>query len=119
LRLKKTMEMQNELNSLDQVESMVQQEAATILYFYNDNCAPCHSLRPKVIKMVEEEFPKMKLAFINSEKYPELPARYQVFANPTLLLFFDGREFKRESKYISIPQLSEQIERPYKLIFEN
>jgi len=110
--------MKNELETMEQMEAAVNNEAVLILYFYNDHCAPCISLRPKVIQMVEEGFPKMKLVFVNSEKFPALPAKYNVFANPTIILFFDGREFRRESKYISIPQLAEEIERPYSLIFE-
>ncbi len=101
------------------MEGIIRNETALILYFYNDHCAPCISLRPKVIAMVEEDFPEMKLAFINSEKHPELPAKFNIFANPTLVLFFEGREYRRESKYISIPQLMEEIARPYNLIFED
>ncbi len=111
--------MENELETLEQLETLVQKETAGMLYFYNDHCAPCLSLRPKVIKMVEEYFPNIKLAFVNSEKHPELPAQYSVFSNPTLILFFDGREYRRESKYISIPQLAAEIERPYQMIFDN
>jgi len=111
--------MKNELQTPEQVEAHVKEGMATMLYFYNDHCAPCLSLRPKVIQLVEEKFPKINLAFVNAEKYPELPARYQVFSNPTLILFFDGREYRRESKYISIPQLAAEIERPYRMIFEN
>ena len=111
--------MENELQTIEQLNTHITTGEASILYFYNDHCAPCLSLRPKVIKMIEEDFPKMKLAFINSEKFPELPAQFQVFANPTLIIFFDGREYRRESKYISISQLAEEINRPYQMIFEN
>lgn len=111
--------MQNEIQTLDQLNQHIVENPASMIYFYNDHCAPCLSLRPKVIKMIQDDFPKMELAFINSEKYPELPAQFQVFSNPTLITFFDGREYRRESKYISIPQLSEGIERPYRMIFEN
>jgi thiol-disulfide isomerase/thioredoxin len=111
--------MKNELQSIEQLNEHITNGDATMLYFYSDKCAPCVSLRPKVIDMVEKEFPKIKLAFVNAEKNPELPARFNVFANPTLIIFFGGREYRRESKYISIPQLSSEIKRPYNLIFEN
>ena len=111
--------MQNELSTIQQLEEHINNEMASIVYFYNDHCAPCISLRPKVIKMVEDEFPEINLAFVNSEKFPELPAQFNVFSNPTIILFFDGKEYRRESKYISIPQLSAEIERPYQLIFDN
>ena len=111
--------MKNELETAGQLDSHVKEEIASMLYFYSDHCAPCLSLRPKVIKMVEEEFPNIKLAFVNSEKHPKLPAQFNVFSNPTLILFFDGKEYRRESKYISIPQLAAEIERPYRMIFED
>ncbi|RLD43458.1 MAG: thioredoxin, partial [Bacteroidetes bacterium] len=58
--------LNNELNSIEQVEKTVKENPATLVYFYNDNCAPCLSLRPKVIELVTEEFPKMELIFVNS-----------------------------------------------------
>ncbi len=111
--------MKNELQTIEQLDDHINKGDAAMLYFYSDKCAPCVSLRPKVIEMVEKEFPKINLAFVNAEKNPELPAKYNVFANPTLIIFFGGREYRRESKYISISQLSSEIERPYNLIFEN
>jgi len=110
--------MTNEFTTKEEISELISSEAAAIIYFYSDNCAPCISLRPKVQQLVDDNYPEIKLAFVNSEKYPLLPAEHNIFANPTLLLFFDGREYRRESKYISIPQLSEAIERPYSMIFE-
>lgn len=110
--------LNNELNTIEQVETMVESTPAVMVYFYNDNCAPCLSLRPKVIELLDNNFGKMKLAFVNSGINPEIPARYHAFTNPTLILFFDGREYRRESKYISIPQLTETIDRPYGMMFE-
>lgn len=110
--------MTNETTTIEEINELVAKEAAVIIYFYSDNCAPCISLRPKVQQLVAEDFPKVKLLLVNSEKYPALPASYGVFANPTIIIFFDGREYRRESKYISISQLSEDIERPYNMLFE-
>lgn len=103
----------------DELDEIIENEEAVIIYFYNDNCAPCISLRPKVKEMVKEEFPKIKLYLINSEKHSELTAHHSVFANPTLLVFFDGKEFIRKSKYVSISELSQGIRRVYNLMFED
>ncbi|MBC8320022.1 MAG: thioredoxin family protein [Bacteroidetes bacterium] len=110
--------MANEFTTQEEISELIAHEAAVIIYFYSDNCSPCLSLRPKVKQLIDEEYPEIKFALVNSEKYPALPATYGVFANPTIILFFEGREYRRESKYISIPQLSEAIERPYNMIFE-
>ncbi len=109
--------MNNKFSTVEEIKGLIENETAVIIYFYSDNCAPCVSLRPKVQQLVNESFPKIQLVLINAEIHPALPAAFSVFANPTLILFFDGREYRRESKYISIPQLSESIERPYKMLF--
>jgi len=110
--------MDKELTTRQEVETFVKDNTAALIYFYSDNCAPCISLRPKVVQLLEEEYPKMQLSFVNSEKYPAVPAAFGIFANPTLVSYFEGDEYRRESKYVSIPQLSQLIARPYNMIFD-
>jgi thioredoxin 1 len=106
-----------EVSKLNELQSHINDQAAILVYFYNDNCAPCLSLRPKVIELIEKEFPKLKLVFVNSINR-ELPINYGVYDNPTLLVFFDRKEYIRESKYVAMPQLQKGIERYYKLMFD-
>ena len=82
----------------EKLQKEITQSPAALVYFYSDRCAPCISLRPKVEKLLLESFPEMKLIFIDSEKNLEIAAYFSVFANPTLLLFFDGKEHQRLSK---------------------
>ncbi len=110
--------MDNELNSLEQLQEAIANDAGLIAYFYSDHCAPCISLRPKVKALLTEDYPKMNLYFINSEKYPQISAEFGIFSNPTLLIYFDRKEYLRKSKYISIPELSQGIERLYNMMFE-
>jgi len=96
---------------------LITNNPAVLLYFYNDNCAPCRVLRPKVQLMVEEEFPNVKFYLVNTEQQAIISALYGIFASPTLLVFFEGKEYIRESKNISISELHDKIERIYKMIF--
>jgi thiol-disulfide isomerase/thioredoxin len=109
--------MENEISSLEELQSIIAEKPAVLAYFYNDNCAPCLSLRPKIIEMVDDHFPKMELHFVNSDKR-EIPANYAVYDNPTLLIFFDRKEYIRVSKYVSTAQLSEQVQRYYNMVFD-
>lgn len=109
--------MDKELNQLSQLQDRISNDEALMAYFYSDNCAPCISLRPKVKELIERDFPKMKLYFINSEKFPEITATYGIFSNPTLLVFFDRKEYIRKSKYVSIPELKQSMERLYDMMF--
>lgn len=109
--------MNKAIQNSKQLQDIIASSKGLILYFYNDNCAPCISLRPKVQEMVEEFFPLLQLEFIDSAKYPELPAAFGVFSSPSLLVFFEGKESVRESKYVSIEALQEKIERYYAMVF--
>ena len=108
--------METTLNAAT-VSQLISEEVGVLLYFYNDDCAPCISLRPKVEVLMQKRFPKMKVLWVNSKTTPEIPASYSVFANPTILVFFDGKEFKRFSKYVSVNELEASIERYYSLAF--
>lgn len=109
--------MDKEINQLSQLQEAITNEAGLLAYFYSDNCAPCKSLRPKVLELIKEDFPKMHILFINSEKHPEISAAYGIFSNPTLLVYFDRKEYVRKSKYVSIPELKSSIERLYNMMF--
>jgi thioredoxin-like negative regulator of GroEL len=104
--------------SLTEQQNILAEKQGVMLYFYNDRCAPCISLRPKVIKLIESQFPKIELVFVNSEENTLVSAHYNVFSNPTIILFIEGREYFRHSKYISEHQLAGQIGRLYKLALE-
>ena len=109
--------MNIEVKNISDFKIEITRNTAVLAYFYNDNCAPCQSLRPKMIKLLQEEFPLVKLIFINSEIL-EISAHHGVFDKPTLIVFFEQKEYIRESKYVSIVKLQENIERYYKILFE-
>jgi thiol-disulfide isomerase/thioredoxin len=102
---------------IQEIQNLVTDKIAVMLYFYNDNCAPCIVLRPKVQGMVKDYFPNLDLRLINAGQFPAASAQYGVFSSPTLLVFFEGKEYIRESKNISISELHDKIERIYSMVF--
>jgi thioredoxin 1 len=103
--------------NIDDIQQLIINKTAVLLYFYDDNCAPCKVLRPKVQDMVETNFPKIEFRLINAEKYPATSAHFGVFASPALLIYFEGKECIRENKNISVSELHDKIERIYRMIF--
>jgi thioredoxin-like negative regulator of GroEL len=101
----------------DDLDRMINSTDALLVYFFSDHCPPCISLRPKVGQLMAEEFPKMELVLVNSELYPELAASHQVFSLPVIMIFFEGKEFLRFSKYVSLSELKESIGRIYQLYY--
>lgn len=103
--------------SVAAVKSRVQSAPAVLVYFKNDNCAPCLALRPKVQEMLAAEFPKVEMIVVDTVARPEFAGEFQVYANPTLLVFFAGKEYIRKSKYVAIPELKAEIGRLYAMMF--
>jgi len=106
------------IQTIQEFETLLAENDAVLAYFSTENCNICKVLKPKVIQMVSESFPKVEMVFIESDKLVELAAQNRVFAAPTVIVFFAGRETIRKSRAFGIDELKAEIQRPYSLIFE-
>ena len=91
---------------------------AVILYFSHDTCNVCKVLLPKIKQLVADQFPKVELKFVDTKNEPEVAAQFQIFTVPSILIYFEGKEYQRFSRNIGLIQLEEAISRPYQLLFE-
>lgn len=107
-----------EIKSYNEFILLKEKEKALLAYFSTDDCNVCKVLKPKVAELIKGEFPNIKLVYIKSDKLPEAAAQNSVFAAPTILVFFEGREYIRKSRNIGINELRHEIERPYLMVFE-
>jgi len=46
------------MEHLHVLKNNIEKEKALMVYFFNDECAPCISLRPKVKRLIEDAFRK-------------------------------------------------------------
>ncbi len=74
---------------------------------------------PKIRKLLDQKYPKLDFSFIDMNIAPELCASCQVFVEPTVLLYLEGKEFLRKSRHIGLSELDMAISRIYKLAFED
>jgi thioredoxin-like negative regulator of GroEL len=109
--------MFTEIQSFEEFLKLKEVEPALLAYFSTESCNVCKVLKPKVAELVQSEFPKIKLIYIKSDILPEVAAQNQVFSAPTILVFFEGREYIRKSRNIGIGELEREIERPYSMMF--
>lgn len=93
------------------------QKQAALFYFSHENCNVCKVLKPKVAEMIQANFPETGLFYIDINKSPVFAGQLRIFSVPTLLVFFDGKEYFRQSRNIGIEQLKDQMQRPYSMIF--
>jgi len=74
-------------------------------------------IRPKLEHLVNQYFPNFIYLYVNGEKHLNIQTEYNIFENPTILVFFEGKEFFRESKFISLEEFKNKIGRIYSLLF--
>jgi len=110
--------MFTEIHSFDEFLKLKEEEPALLAYFSTEICNVCKVLKPKVAELLQAEFPQIKPVYIKSDLLPEVAAQNHVFAAPTILVFFEGREYIRKSRNIGIGELQSEIERPYWMMFE-
>lgn len=106
------------IQSIQDFTTALAENEAVLAYFSTEICSVCKILKPKVSEMVSKSFPLMKMVYIESDKLPELAAQNRVFAAPTVIVFFDGRETICKSRAFGIDELNSEIQRPYSMLFE-
>ncbi len=106
-----------EIQSYKEYLKLKEEEPAFLAYFSTETCNVCKVLKPKISELVQSKFPQILLVYIDSNKLPELAAQNQIFVAPTIIVYFEGREFIRKSRNIGIGELQREIERPYSMIF--
>jgi thioredoxin-like negative regulator of GroEL len=107
-----------EITLLDEINETIEKHDALLMYFSAPHCNVCKILKPKVAEMISEEFPEIKLVYVDIDKAPALSGQFRIFSIPTILVYFGGKEFFRKSRNIGISDLALGIERPYSLLFE-
>lgn len=63
-------------------------------------------------------YPKVRKAYIRIEDSPEICGEFSVFIAPTILIFVQGNEALRKSKFIFLNEIEAFIERYYSFINE-
>ncbi len=106
------------ISTVSEVENIIKDESSVVLYFSGESCSVCQVLKPKIEQEVSKNFPKMKLYEVKADLSKEIASRFSVFSIPTILVFFDSKEFFRFGRNISILKFIEDIKRPYDLFME-
>jgi len=106
------------IDSLTNYQEIIRKNYAVLIYFSQDKCNVCKILKPKVKELVEEDFDRVKLSFVDVYNNPEIAAQNGIFTVPTILLLFEGKEHLRISRNIGVDELREKIRRPYNVMFK-
>ncbi len=106
------------ISTEDEFNVVLKDNIGVLFYFSTVSCSVGEALEPKVMDLMEKEYLKIQYCHIDMNASPEISANNNVFVEPTILVFFEGKETIRKSRIVSIPDLSKAISRVYNLAFE-
>lgn len=72
-------------------------------------CGPCRAMAPVFEATAAAVEPTVRLAKVDTDAEPDVAARFQIRAIPTLILFRNGRELARHSGAMTGSQLRQWI----------
>ena len=84
-------------------------EGVVLVDFYADWCGPCKMIAP-VIEEIANERSDITVGKLNVDNDSEIAARFNVFSNPTLIIFEDGNEKTRLVGYKSKDEIMAAID---------
>ena len=104
------------MQTIENINNIINENMAVMLYFSAPTCNVCHALKPKLLEAIEDNFDKFEVVSVDTSVEQEIAAHFSVFAIPTVLVFLDGREFLRKSRHMSIGEVISEIKRPYEIM---
>lgn len=108
----------NNIKSIEEFYKIINDNRLILAYFSNDNCNVCKVLKPKIIDLLNKNFPNIFFYYCNIDENPEISAQNSVFSIPTIIVFFDGKEIYRFGRFLDINELKIKLDRVYNLITE-
>ncbi len=107
------MERFEEVHSEAELEQIIKDSKILLLYHSGANCNLCRSLKPKILQLLGAG---VRGAYLDVEAHPSLAAQRLILSIPTILLFAEGREWRRYGRHLSILELEAELERLKRLL---
>ena len=92
------------LSSQEQFDTLfANQNEAIVLYFTTTTCNVCKSIFPK-LEALMQDYTNTTIK-IDAEQFPDIAGQHLIFTVPTILVFFEGKEVLRESRFIDLAKI--------------
>ncbi|PDY48640.1 thiol reductase thioredoxin [Bacillus pseudomycoides] len=95
---------------MEELIAYIEEQGRLLLFIKIENCGVCDVMLEKVNRLLKQ-YKNVGNIVVSLEDMKEISAKYLVFTAPTVLLFHQGKEILRESRFISL----DNIERTLKM----
>ena len=102
--------MAKRINEEHFTEEVLEKDVPVLVDFYSDSCVACKKLSPTLSDIEEEYEGKLEIFKVNTGFDGNLAKIYEVQANPTLVIFHDGKALSRKVGAISYDEIAEWID---------
>lgn len=96
--------MVKHLESKNEFDTSIQ-HGNVLVDFYADWCGPCKMLAP-----ILEDIDFIDILKVNVDMFPEIASKYGIMSIPTLILFKDGQEMKKEVGFRTLDEIKKMVE---------
>jgi thioredoxin-like negative regulator of GroEL len=103
--------------NLEELQQFTDGSTISVIYFSNEACNVCKVLKPRIIEMLNMQFPKAAFAYVDIEKSPVISGQYRVFTIPTIDIYVEGREHARFSRNVTMHDFEAAVRKPYDMLF--
>ena len=98
-------------STIEDFSNLIRENRGVLFYFSTVSCSVGEAVEPKVRQLLSEKYPKLIYCTVDMNVSPELCGLNQVFVEPTILLFLEGKEAMRVSRNIGMIQLENSLSR--------
>ncbi len=96
-----------EVRDIRQLNNEVEAGTPAVILFSSSGCCVCHADLPR-IKTIAEDV-GIPLIHVPADEVPEAAGQMSVFTVPTVLLYFQNREYHRQSRFIDFKELEKRM----------
>lgn len=93
---------------LQQLQEEIQNKVSTVLFVSSNNCSVCTAVYAKLEEM-ERSCPDTAFISAKLDNIPGISGLHMVFTVPTVLVFKNGSEIHRESRFMDWARLEKRI----------